>query len=64
MAPAPTSPVASSLAGLFIVVYGGCVIAVIVYVLRLLGRFVTAHERVASALEIVARKSEDGGKQL
>lgn len=45
-------------------VYGVCVIAVIVYVLRLLGRFVRAHERVASALEIVARKSQDGGKQL
>jgi hypothetical protein len=59
MAPAPTSP-----AGLFIVVYGVCVIAVIVYVLRLLGRFVRAHERVASALEIVTRKSQDGGKQL
>jgi hypothetical protein len=46
------------------VVYVGCVVAVIVYVLRLLGRFVRAHERVASALEIVARKSQDGDKQL
>ena len=44
-------------------VYGVCVIAVIVYVLRLLGRFVRAHEQVASALEIVPRKSQDGGKQ-
>jgi flagellar biogenesis protein FliO len=48
--------------GLFVLVYLACVIGVIVYVLWLLSRFVRAHERVASALEIVARKSLDGGK--
>ena len=51
-----------TLSGLFFLVYVACVIAVIIYVLRLLGRFVSAHERVASALEIVARKMRDDGK--
>ena len=50
----------ATLGGLFFAVYIGCVIAVIIYVLRLLGRFVSAHERVANALEIVARKSDVG----
>ena len=48
--------------GLVMLAYVVCVIAVIIYVLRLLGRFVSAHERVASALEIVARKMRDDGK--
>jgi hypothetical protein len=51
-----------SLSGLFVLVYAACVIAVIIYVLRLLGRFVSAHERVASALETIARKMRDDGK--
>ena len=42
--------------------YAACVIAVIIYVLRLMGRFVSAHERAASALEIVARKLRDDCK--
>lgn len=42
--------------------YVGCVIAVIIYVLRLLGRLVSAHERVAIALEVVAQKLKDDGK--
>ena len=45
----------ASLGGLFVLVYD---------VLRLLGRFVSAHERVANALEIVARKMQENGKQL
>jgi hypothetical protein len=53
-----------NLSGLFVILYAACVIAVIIYVLRLLGRFVSAHERVANALEIVARKTQEGGKQL
>jgi hypothetical protein len=48
-----------TLSGLFLLVYVVCVIAVIVYVLKLLGRFVSAHERVASALEMVARKMRE-----
>jgi uncharacterized membrane protein len=51
-----------TLSGLFLLVYVACVVAVIIYVLRLLGRFASAHERVASALEIVARKMRDDGK--
>ena len=43
-------------------VYIASVIAVIIYVLRLLGRFVSAHERTADALEIVARKLRDDCK--
>jgi hypothetical protein len=54
----------ASLGGLFVLVYATCVIAVIIYVLRLLGRFVSAHERVANALEIAARKMQESGKQL
>ena len=47
----------------FIFVYLVCVVAVIIYVLRLLGRFVSAHERVASSLDIMARKMKDDAKQ-
>ena len=54
--------IAPTLGGLFVIVYLACVVAVIIYVLRLLGRFVSAHERIASALEIVARKTRDDGK--
>ena len=49
----------ASLGGLFVLLYLACVIAVIIYVLRLLGRLVSAHERVAGALEVIARKQED-----
>jgi hypothetical protein len=48
--------------GLFVLAYAACVIAVIIYVLRLLGRFVSAHERVASSLDIIARKMRDDNK--
>jgi len=51
-----------SLSVLFVLVYVACVIVVIIYVLRLLGRFVSAHERVAGALETIARKMRDDGK--
>ena len=51
-----------SLGGLFALVYFICVIAIIIYLIRLLGRFVRAHERVASALEILARKLKDDAK--
>jgi hypothetical protein len=52
----------ASLGGLFVLVYVVCVIAVIIYALRLLGRFVSAHERVAGALETIARKLREDGK--
>ena len=44
------------LAGLFGFVYLICVIGILIYVLMLLGRFVSAHERVTSSLEVIARK--------
>jgi hypothetical protein len=44
---------------LFIMAICGSVIFVIVYALM---RFVRAHERVASALENIARKQQDDGK--
>jgi hypothetical protein len=50
-----------TLTGLLFLVYVVCIIAVIVYALKLLGRFVSAHERVASALEMVARKMREEG---
>ena len=52
----------ASLGGFFVLIYLACVVAVIIYILRLLGRFVSAHERVASALETVARKLKDDSK--
>ncbi len=52
----------AALGGMFFVVYIACVIALVIYVLRLLGRFVSAHERVASSLDIIARKMRDDAK--
>jgi hypothetical protein len=52
----------TSLGGFFVLIYLACVVAVIIYVLRLLGRFVSAHERVASSLDIIARKMRDHAK--
>ena len=40
----------------------GCIIAAVVYGFALLRRLVKAHERIADALESVARKSGEGGK--
>ena len=52
----------ASFGGFFVLVYFVCVVVVIIYVLRLLGRFVNAHERVAGALETIARKLREDGK--
>lgn len=49
----------ASLEGFLLVVYFACVIAIIIYVLRLLGKFVSTHERIAGALETIARKLGD-----
>jgi hypothetical protein len=51
-----------SLSGLCVLIYIGCIAAVIIYVLRLLGRFVSAHERVARTLETIAQNQQDNGK--
>ena len=40
----------------------GCVVAITVNGLKLMGELVRAQERVADALETVARKLEDAGK--
>ena len=37
-------------------------IAAVIYVLTLLARFVGAHERMATSLDIIARKLKDDGK--
>jgi hypothetical protein len=50
------------LEGFFAVVYLACVIAIIVYVIRLVGRFVSAHERIAVSLEMISRKLRDDAK--
>ena len=54
--------VMAGLGGFFALVYLACVIGIIICLIRLLYRFVGAHERVASALEIVARKMKDDAK--
>ncbi len=54
--------VAPTLGGVFVLLYLACVIAVIVYVLHLLGRFVAAHERMAASADIIARRLKDEGK--
>ena len=46
---------------LLLLIYGGPLCAII-YILRLLGRLVSAHERVVGALESVARKMRDDSK--
>lgn len=55
-------PIAGFVGVFFVLVYLACIVALVIYILRLLGRFVGAHERVAGALETIARKSQDGGK--
>jgi len=52
---------AATVGGLFFVVYVACVIGIIIYVLRLIGQFVQAQQRVAGALETIARKLGRGG---
>ncbi len=48
--------------GLFAIIYLVCVIAIFIYVLKLFGQFVRAHERVANALDLIARKTRDDAK--
>ena len=47
--------------GLIIIVYILAVIGVTIFALLLLRRFVRAHERVAEALESIARKKDGSG---
>lgn len=52
----------AGLGELFALIYIVCVVTVIIYVLRLLGRLVSAHEKTAVSLEIIARKLKDDAK--
>ena len=52
----------TGLGSIFALIYLACIIGIILCLIRLLYRFVSAHERVASALEIVARKMKEDGK--
>ena len=45
-----------------VLVQVGCIVAVVIYALVLFRRLVRAHERIANALENVARKFRDDGK--
>jgi TRAP-type C4-dicarboxylate transport system permease small subunit len=47
---------------LLVLVYLACIIGLTIYVLRLLGRFVRAHERVAGAAEAIAQKLANDAK--
>ena len=47
------------LGGMLVVLIAGLQICAIIYAFLLLGRLVNANERVATALEIVARKIKD-----
>ncbi|HEV2438080.1 MAG TPA: hypothetical protein VG077_18960 [Verrucomicrobiae bacterium] len=49
----------TALGGLFALAYLACLIAVAIFILRMLWRFVCAHERLAGALDIIARKMRD-----
>jgi len=50
------------LAGFFMLVYLACVIGIIILLLKLLWRFVTAHEKMAASLDTIARKLKDEDK--
>ncbi len=51
-----------AIGGFLFIAYGICVIGIIIYLLQLLGRFVSAHERMAASLDIIARKLKDEAK--
>jgi hypothetical protein len=50
------------LGGIFGLIYFACVIGIIICLIRLLYRFISAHERIASSLDIIARKMKDDAK--
>ena len=52
----------ASLSTFFVLIYFACLVAILIYLLRLLGRFVRSFERIAGALETVARKLKEDGK--
>ena len=44
---------------IFVVLYVVCLIATAVFVLTLVSRFVSAHEKMAASAEIIARKLKE-----
>lgn len=52
----------AELGDLFVLAYFACIIAITIYVLFLLTRFVSAHERMATSLDVIARKLKDESK--
>ncbi|HTV40398.1 MAG TPA: hypothetical protein VMF08_07480 [Candidatus Sulfotelmatobacter sp.] len=44
---------------LFVILYFVCIIGVGIYVLWLMSRFVSAHEKIAASLDTVSRKLKD-----
>jgi hypothetical protein len=52
----------TSLGTFAFIMYFVCVIAIIISILRLLGRFVGAQEKMAASLGIIARKLKDETK--
>jgi hypothetical protein len=51
-----------AIGGFLGLVYVGCVIGIAIYLITLVSRFVRAHERMAGALDNIARKFRDDGK--
>ena len=51
-----------TLSGFFVIVYFTCIIAIVIYVLRMLGRLVSALEKVAASLDMIAKKQKDEAK--
>jgi len=49
----------AGLGSLFVLLYLACVVGIIILILRLLWRFVAAHEKMAASLDIIARKLKD-----
>jgi hypothetical protein len=52
----------STVSGFFALAYALACLGVVIYIITLIVRFVRAHERVASALETMARKPQDDRK--
>lgn len=52
---------ANGFAGVFVFAYGCAVVAVTIYLIVLAARFVKSHERIASALERIARNNGRSG---
>jgi hypothetical protein len=50
----------TSIGGFLVFAYAIACIAVTIYIITLIARFVGAHERVSAALETIARKHPDG----